>query len=115
VSQEAEALQQLQEARAQLFEWNQLSKCVGWARLKQVLTAQKNLRIGKILREPTTQLVDVLVREYERGEAAVLDLTIELPETEIQRLQELVKLLSRRITTEENGNETEISNDELAP
>lgn len=97
----------LQDLRAQLHEWQALKNCIGWRRLADVLTAQKNFRVGNILRKPTEQLVDLAIREYERGEAASFDMAIELPNVEISRLQDEITLWSSRITTEENTNVSE--------
>ena len=106
----------LQGAREQLYEWQALKNNPGWKRLEKVLRAQKDLRVGNIIRAPTQQVVDVLVREYERGEAAGLDFALEIANTEIARLNAEINVLESRITIQENADvDSPISIPDIAP
>lgn len=106
---------QLQAAREQLYEWRALKNHPGWKRLTKVIEAQKNMRVGNILRAPTQQIVDVFVREYERGEAAGLDLILEIGNTEIQRLEAEINLLESRLTIQENEDVDSNAISDVAP
>lgn len=98
----------LQALREQLYEWNTLVNNPGWKLLKKLLQAQLDHRLGSIIRKPTAELVDLAVREYERGEAAGLDLAINLCGTETERLKAEIELVLSRITIEENADENSI-------
>ena len=84
---------QLEDLQEQLFKWKALVKSAGWQLLEEYAKAQVNHRVGSILRAPTREVVDVINREYERGECSGINLFQEMPQIEIARLEEEIRYI----------------------
>jgi hypothetical protein len=102
----------LQDLRGQLYEWTSLIQNPGWKHLAEIAKKQADFRTGQALRSPI-QITEILSREFQIGEAAGIDLFINLPETEISRLQAEIDAITSRIVT--STEEPDYDDSEILP
>jgi len=110
----AEPLSPLEALRAQLYEWEQLKAHGGYRRLDAYARAQIEHRLSSLVLGETREMVDIIRREYARGEIAGIQLFSRMADIEIERLREDIAQLVEQIEST-GGNEHVQTTTESAP
>lgn len=85
----------LTELQEQLSSWRALVKTAGWSTLERYAKAQKDHRLGPLIRGRSEQIIDLVNREYDRGEIAGIEFFMNIPSIEIARLEEEIDKLAK--------------------
>ncbi len=75
-----------------LRDFKDLIKSKGWKRLSEVGQAQQEVRKHAVILTPLKELDNALEQEFMKGEYAGIGLLLAIPETEISKYNELIKL-----------------------
>lgn len=75
-----------------LLDFKAMLKTKGWKRLLEIGKGQQEVRKHSVILTPLKLIDDALSQEFMKGEYAGIGLLLAIPETEISKFEELIKL-----------------------
>lgn len=93
------------EYQGALIDFKDLIVTKGWKRLLEIGKAQRKFRMQNVCLNPLEKLDGALGQEFMKGEYAGMGILMAIPETEIDKFEELLKA-DPKTAKEENSDET---------